>query len=70
MKLLFETEIKETGGKVAWLKSPGTKQILELDWYPKSFKFGGRTDSRSAWLSRWMMRGGVLRNCQRETEDR
>ena len=42
MRLLFKTPIKETGGKVAWLKSPKTKQILELNWYPKSYKHGGR----------------------------
>jgi lactoylglutathione lyase len=41
MKLLFKTKIKETGGKVAWLKSPGSKQILELNWYPKNYRFGG-----------------------------
>lgn len=43
MKLLFKSAIKETGGKVAWLKSPGSKQILELNWYPRSYKFGGRS---------------------------
>jgi catechol 2,3-dioxygenase-like lactoylglutathione lyase family enzyme len=31
MKLLFKTEIKETGGKVAWLQSKGSRQILELN---------------------------------------
>lgn len=43
MKLLFKTKIKETGGRVAWLKSPGSKQLLELNWYPKGYKFGGRS---------------------------
>lgn len=43
MKLLFRTKIRETGGRVAWLQSPGSKQILELNWYPKSYKFGGRS---------------------------
>ncbi len=43
MKLLFKTKIKETGGKVAWLKSPGSRQILELNWYPKNYRFGGRS---------------------------
>lgn len=43
MKLLFISKIKETGGKVAWLKSPGSSQILELNWYPKNYKFGGRS---------------------------
>jgi catechol 2,3-dioxygenase-like lactoylglutathione lyase family enzyme len=39
MKLLFKTEIKETGGKVAWLRSRGSQQILELNWYPKKYKY-------------------------------
>ena len=43
MTLLFKTKIKETGGKVAWLKSPRSKQVLELNWYPKKYKFGGRS---------------------------
>jgi lactoylglutathione lyase len=43
MKLLFKSKIKETGGKVAWLRSSGSKQILELNWYPKTYKFGGRS---------------------------
>ena len=43
MKLLFETEIKETGGKVAWLRSKGSHQILELNWYPKRYKYGGKS---------------------------
>lgn len=43
MKLLFKSKIKETGGQVAWLKSPRSKQILELNWYPKKYKFGGRS---------------------------
>ena len=43
MKLMFKTTIKETGGKVAWLKSPGSKQYLELNWYPKNYKFGGNS---------------------------
>jgi lactoylglutathione lyase len=41
MKLMFTTKIKETGGRVAWLRSPRSKQVLELNWYPKSYKFGG-----------------------------
>ena len=36
MKLQFKFYIKETGGKVAYLKSPGGKQTLELNWYPGS----------------------------------
>ncbi len=41
MRLLFKTKIKETGGKVAWLRSKGSRQILELNWYPKKYKYGG-----------------------------
>lgn len=43
MTLMFKAKIKETGGKVAWLRSPRSKQILELNWYPKRYKFGGRS---------------------------
>lgn len=43
MKLLFRARIKETGGRVAWLKSKGSKQILELNWYPKKYRYGGRS---------------------------
>ena len=43
MKLLFKTNIKETGGRVAWLKSAGSQQILELNWYPRKYKFGGKS---------------------------
>jgi lactoylglutathione lyase len=43
MKLLFKTSIKETGGRVAWLTTRGSKQILELNWYPKSYRHGGRS---------------------------
>ena len=42
MKLLFKTNIKETGGRVAWLKSD-SPQILELNWYPNKYKFGGKS---------------------------
>ncbi|MDA4122297.1 MAG: VOC family protein [Thaumarchaeota archaeon] len=41
MQLLFKTEIKETGGKVAWLKTKGSSQILELNWYPEGYAQGG-----------------------------
>jgi len=41
MKLLFKAEIKETGGKVAWLKSKGSSQVLELNWYPEGYPHGG-----------------------------
>ena len=43
MKLLFRASIRETGGRVAWLKSKGSKQILELNWYPRKYRYGGRT---------------------------
>ena len=45
MKLLFTSPsiIKETGGKVAWLKSKGSPQILELNWYPESYEYGGKS---------------------------
>ena len=43
MKLLFRARIKETGGRVAWLKSKGSKQILELNWYPRKYKYGGKS---------------------------
>jgi len=41
MRLLFKTQIKETGGSVAWLRSKGSSQILELNWYPKKYRHGG-----------------------------
>ncbi len=43
MKLLFKTRINETGGRVAWLKSKSSSQILELNWYPKNYRFGGKS---------------------------
>ena len=43
MKLLFKTTISETGGRVAWLTSKGSRQILELNWYPKRYRYGGRS---------------------------
>jgi catechol 2,3-dioxygenase-like lactoylglutathione lyase family enzyme len=43
MRLLFKTSIKETGGRVAWLTTKGSKQILELNWYPKGYKHGGKS---------------------------
>ena len=43
MQLLFKTTIKETGGKVAWLRSKRSKQILELNWYPKNYRHGGKS---------------------------
>jgi catechol 2,3-dioxygenase-like lactoylglutathione lyase family enzyme len=43
MKLLFKTKIKETGGSVAWLSTKGSKQVLELNWYPKRYRHSGRS---------------------------
>lgn len=43
MKLLFISSIKETGGKVAWLKSKGSTQVLELNWYPEQYEYGGKS---------------------------
>ena len=43
MKLLFRTYIKETGGKVAWLRSRGSQQILELNWYPRKYGYGAKS---------------------------
>jgi len=41
MKLLFKTSIKETGGRVAWLTTRGSRQVLELNGYPKRYRHGG-----------------------------
>jgi lactoylglutathione lyase len=45
MNLLYKSPkpIKETGGKVAWLKSRATRQILELNWYPEEYEHGGKS---------------------------
>jgi catechol 2,3-dioxygenase-like lactoylglutathione lyase family enzyme len=40
MKLLFETKVEETGGRVARLVTRRPKQILELNWYPSRYKYG------------------------------
>lgn len=34
MELTFRMSIRETGGKIALLKSPRGRQRLELNWYP------------------------------------
>jgi len=45
MTLQFKFKIKETGGYVAYLKSPGGKQLLELNWYPKgAYRKGDELD--------------------------
>lgn len=51
MSLLLKTEIKETSGKVAWLRSKGSRQILELNWYPKRYRYGGSKDSSTMVMS-------------------
>jgi len=45
MELLFKsrTPIRETGGKVAWLRSRSSKQILELNWYPEGYEYGANS---------------------------
>lgn len=43
MRLLLKTKIEETGGRVAWLATRGSKQILELNWYPEGYRHGGRS---------------------------
>jgi len=70
MKLLFKTSIVETGGRVAWLTTKGTKQILELNWYPKRYRHGGRSgldhlafevkDARTAYRTLSKKRRGAL----------
>lgn len=39
MELQFKFTIKETGGRVAHLVSPGGKQRLELNWYKGPYRF-------------------------------
>lgn len=41
MKLLYKAKIEETGGSVAVLKSKGSSQVLELNWYPSDYDHGG-----------------------------
>jgi catechol 2,3-dioxygenase-like lactoylglutathione lyase family enzyme len=43
MKLMRKENVKETGGRVAWLKSKGSNQVLVLNWYPRKYKHGGRS---------------------------
>jgi hypothetical protein len=51
MKLLFKTEIKETGGKVAWLRSKGSRQTLNLTGIQRSIGMEGSL----AWIT-WHLR--------------
>lgn len=45
MKLLDRHGIPESGGEVAALKSEGSDQLLELNWYPKSeYREGSELD--------------------------
>jgi len=45
MELLDRHPIPATGGEVAGLKSPGSEQILELNWYPESkYREGSELD--------------------------
>ncbi len=39
MELQFTFRIRETGGRVAYLVSPGGKQKLELNWYEGHYPF-------------------------------
>jgi len=39
MRLVRRTRVPETGGEWAELASPGSPQILELNWYPEGSKF-------------------------------
>ena len=45
MELLDRHPIPATGGEVAALKSPGSEQLLELNWYPiPAYKEGSELD--------------------------
>lgn len=45
MELMDRHEIHETKGEVAGLKSKGSEQILELNWYPRRrFRSGSELD--------------------------
>ena len=39
MQLLRRERVPETGGEWAELQSPGSPEILELNWYPEGSKF-------------------------------
>jgi len=39
MKMQFKFRIKETGGYVAYLVSPGGNQKIELNWYPGNLPY-------------------------------
>ena len=46
MKMQFKFKIKETGGYVAYLKSPTGRHVIELNWYPGNapYKRGDQLD--------------------------
>jgi len=66
MTCLFTTTIKETGGSVAWFRSRGSDQILELNWYPERTWVPGSSldhlgfivDDAAAWQKRIAEGGG------------
>lgn len=39
MRVVFRFSVRETGGKIAILKSPRGSQRLELNWYPPRTRF-------------------------------
>jgi len=39
MRVVFRMNIRETGGKIAVLKSPRGSQKLELNWYPPEGRY-------------------------------
>jgi len=40
MKLLERERTPQTQGEVATLKSPGSEQVIELNWYAQGSRFG------------------------------
>ncbi len=45
MELLDRHRIQETKGEVAALRSPGSEQLLELNWYPNAtYRVGSELD--------------------------
>lgn len=39
MRLLFRQKIPETGGEVAWLRPHDSRQVVELNWYPRDEEY-------------------------------
>lgn len=56
MKLLLREKMEATGGQFAELKSPGSPQRLELNWYPETSPFctpyceGAELDHLAFWV--------------------